>query len=367
MLVSSRTHLLSVSQLVRCSRGYPLHSAPRGSRYSSSSAVLTRTLRSNILISLGLFASGSLLGAYLFWPDASRSAPTYEDALLSPKHFTPATVIASEACPDPNTRLITLAVPPHLIPPRGETPFSPIWSIFIKDDDIQVERPYTPLEGIDEYGHMKFWIKRYPKGEVGRWLLSKNPGDSIEIRGPINTWPWKEDTWDEVVMISGGTGITPFYQLLNTIVKEVSNLPKAKFTLLHSSRTPASLPPPEMLNSLMKASSLTPGKFSMTLCVDELDGSSHPSVSSSDLHVGRISRASIERSLGLENRDWWRSLLRLDRRSHQEQSKKVLFLVCGPDAMISSIAGPWGRNFSQGEVGGILGTMGYTREQVRKL
>jgi cytochrome-b5 reductase len=78
---------------------------------------------------------------------------------------------------------------------------APIWSIYIKDDDIQVERPYTPLEGVSEDGRMLFWIKKYEKGEVGRWLHSKNVGDTIEIRGPLKTWLWQEGAWDEVVMV----------------------------------------------------------------------------------------------------------------------------------------------------------------------
>jgi len=73
--------------------------------------------------------------------------------------------------------------------------------VFIKDDDIQVERPYTPLEGVDEDGRMLFWIKQYEKGEVGRWLHSKKVGDTIEIRGPLKTWAWQDDTWDDVVMV----------------------------------------------------------------------------------------------------------------------------------------------------------------------
>jgi hypothetical protein len=49
---------------------------------------------------------------------------------------------------------------------------------------------------------MQFWIKKYPHGEVGRWIHSKKVGDDIEIRGPLTTWPWKDDAWDEVVMVS---------------------------------------------------------------------------------------------------------------------------------------------------------------------
>lgn len=64
-----------------------------------------------------------------------------------------------------------------------------------------MERTYTPLEGVDKDGQIHFWIKKYDNGEVGRWLHSKHIGDTVEIRGPIKTWIWKEDTWDEIVMV----------------------------------------------------------------------------------------------------------------------------------------------------------------------
>lgn len=145
---------------------------------------------------LGIFGAATSL--YFFLPDASRGAPTSKDKPLSPSHFTPTTVVSSEPS-GPNSKLITLKVSPHALPPAGTT--SPIWSVFIKDDDIQVERPYTPLESVDEYGQMVFWIKKYPSGEVGRWLHSKNVGDQVELRGPLQTWAWKDGVWDEVVMV----------------------------------------------------------------------------------------------------------------------------------------------------------------------
>ena len=149
-----------------------------------------------------LISAFVVLGAgaalYLFLPDPSRGAPTLNHASLSYRHFTPTRVIANEES-GPRTKLLKIAMTPDLLPPRDL--FHPIWSVYIKDDDIQVERPYTPLHGIDENGHMLFWIKKYPKGEVSRWLHSKNPGDKIEFRGPIKTWTWKKDSWDEVVMV----------------------------------------------------------------------------------------------------------------------------------------------------------------------
>ena len=119
---------------------------------------------------------------------------------LSPSRFTPTTLIKSVDVSS-NTKLLTLSVPRKLLP-HDPGAFSPIWSIFIKDSDIQVERPYTPLEGIDENGHMKLWVKKYQHGEVGRWLHSRQVGDFIEIRGPVQTWStlWQNGHWDEVVM-----------------------------------------------------------------------------------------------------------------------------------------------------------------------
>lgn len=152
--------------------------------------------RPRVVGSLGLFGAG-VTAAYLFLPDKSRSAPTVENASLSPSHFTRATLTSSEPS-GPNTKLLVLTVPGF----EKTSPLTPIWSVFIKDDDIQVERPYTPLEGIDEHGRMLFWIKKYPKGEVGRWLHSKKVGDQVEFRGPLSTWPWNEDAWDEIVMVN---------------------------------------------------------------------------------------------------------------------------------------------------------------------
>jgi hypothetical protein len=98
--------------------------------------------------------------------------------------------------------VLTLSIPPHShASDENTSSFDPIWSIFIKDDDIQVERPYTPLFGIDEEGTIKLWVKRYQRGEVGRWLHSKKAGDTIEIRGPLKTFPFEVAKWDEVVMV----------------------------------------------------------------------------------------------------------------------------------------------------------------------
>ncbi|KAJ7068031.1 hypothetical protein C8F01DRAFT_1116619 [Mycena amicta] len=294
-------------------------------------------------------AFGAATAAFLLIPDKTRSAPTVNDASLSPSHFTRAIITSSEPS-GPGTKLLVLTVPGFS---KLNKPLAPIWSVFIKDDDIQVERPYTPLQGIDDDGRMVFWIKQYPKGEVGRWLHSKSVGDKVEFRGPLTTWGPKDEEWDDIVMISGGTGITPFFQLLHSTFSNDMHS-KTRFTLLHSSRTPSELPPPSMLNPLQDYSKTHSEKFSLHLFVDGTDGNNLPP----SLRVGRIDKKSIQRCLGLTGWPW---------ANKSASSRKTMFLVCGPEPMINALAGPYGRNFSQGEVGGVLKELGYTSREVRKL
>ncbi|KAI0796765.1 ferredoxin reductase-like C-terminal NADP-linked domain-containing protein [Abortiporus biennis] len=313
-------------------------------------------------------AATTAVSAYFLWPSPSRSAPTCNNSQLSPTYFTPVTVVSSEACQDPHTKLITLSIPPHALPDRDS--LKSIWSIFIKDDDIQVERPYTPLEGIDSQGKMTFWIKKYPRGEVGRWLHSKQEGDTIEIRGPLMTWPWQGDKWDEVIMISGGTGITPFYQLIHQeLLENTKDTPSTRFTLVHSSRTPRELPPPQILRPLIDRAHKDPRHFRLHLFVDKLDESVSESVSSDKLSVGYISKDAILNSLGLsQNRSWWKKAFSSTSvNAATLGDRRVLFLICGPEPMIAAIAGPYGRNLSQGSIGGTLGELGFDSSQVYKL
>ncbi|KAF8450769.1 hypothetical protein L210DRAFT_3470012 [Boletus edulis BED1] len=305
----------------------------------------------------------------LFFSGVSAAVTTYflfserpAAPSLSPSRFTPSTLIESVNVSS-NTKLLTLSVPPGLIPSdRGA--FTSTWSIFVKDSDIQVERPYTPLEGIDENGHMKLWVKKYEHGEVSRWLHSRQVGDSIEIRGPVTTWStlWQNGHWDEVV--SGGTGITPFYQLLHSVFRTRNTSFNACFTLLHASRSFADLPPSSMIQSLTELSQNYPDKFQFHLFTDSVDDTSESH--SLNIRRGRIGKSVVQDALRLtHSTPWWHRLFGSSVPTIPE--KRILVLVCGPEGMVSAIAGPYGRNYSQGKVGGILGELGLQSHQVWKL
>jgi cytochrome-b5 reductase len=165
---------------------------------TSNSQTTSRVRLSSVVF---LASTGVLVSSYLLWPTKYRGSPTFAHQPMSPKYFIPATVSdISQTGPDLAVLTLTLPRDAHSADENASS-FDPIWSIFVKDDDIQVERPYTPLHGFDENGNIKLWVKRYPRGEVGRWLHSKQAGDTIEIRGPLKTFPFCEGKWDEIIMV----------------------------------------------------------------------------------------------------------------------------------------------------------------------
>ncbi|CAG8705785.1 6077_t:CDS:2, partial [Acaulospora colombiana] len=94
---------------------------------------------------------------------------------LGPHQFTRCTVLSLK--PDPPEAgnkadhvVIQMNVPVRFLPEDGSYLANAIHHVYIKDDDMQIERPYTPLNGIGVDGKMDFWIKKYPGGEVSNWL-----------------------------------------------------------------------------------------------------------------------------------------------------------------------------------------------------
>ncbi|KAF8299889.1 hypothetical protein DL93DRAFT_2032122, partial [Clavulina sp. PMI_390] len=291
---------------------------------------------------------------------------------------------------------ITLRLPPHLLPTDevSRASLAAVHSIYVKDDDIQVERPYTPLYGIEtdtneHPGRMVFWIKKYPRGEVGRWLHSKKPEEKIEIRGPVVTWDYAKDmqlhNWDEIVMISGGTGITPFFQLLQARFGPSAHpakdaLQRPHLTLLHGSPSPSTLPPDPIMSTLHEYSRRHRDAFTMKVFVEQ-DGERDSMLA---LAPGRITRVAIEEALvqrqlrqppDSASSSWlvspirwlWSTSASGRRTADEQKAKRVLFLVCGPEPMIESLAGPRPKTRADIERTGVLGELGYGATQIRRL
>jgi len=137
--------------------------------------------------------------------------------------------------------------------------------------------------------------------------------------------------------MSGGTGITPFHQLIHEeLIKPKSagdtnsTLSKTRFTLLHGSRSAGDLPPPAILDTLTSTAHNNPSRLRLKLFVDGEDSFID---SPYGLTVGRIDRKTVEDVLKIRRPSTWDKLLRrkLDPKGIAGEGRKVLVLVCGPD------------------------------------
>eukprot|EP01090_Pellita_catalonica_P014035 TRINITY_DN347_c0_g2_i1.p1 TRINITY_DN347_c0_g2~~TRINITY_DN347_c0_g2_i1.p1 ORF type:complete len:229 (+),score=39.61 TRINITY_DN347_c0_g2_i1:299-985(+) len=100
-------------------------------------------------------------------------------------------------------------------------------------------KPFTPIT-LDDTGFMELLVKVYSEGRVSAYLGSIVPGDNILIKGREKLkWDYQKhmknrnDKLDTLVMLCGGTGITPFFQILKKYHKELTQdkLPLEKFAI----------------------------------------------------------------------------------------------------------------------------------------
>lgn len=96
---------------------------------------------------------------------------------------------------------------------------------------------------------------------------------------------------------------------------------------------PGELPPPEVLQPLVKYSQDHPERLNLSFYVDSKDGSSAEAITLNVIHERRIEKADVQRALhnGRES-SWLYKILRVASAKPTEfADKKVLFLVCGPE------------------------------------
>ena len=141
---------------------------------------------------------------------------------------------------------------------------------------------------------------------------------------------WQLMPEHSIGQISGGTGITPFVQLLHeTLLSPSESRTKTRFTLLHSSRSPAELPSQEIIQPLLSHAQTRPDELKVTLFVDSYERSDP--TDESDLQIKRIDKQEVVRALGLEDtRPWWKRMMTSSTPAIHHD-RKVMVLVCGPD------------------------------------
>jgi ferredoxin-NADP reductase len=83
------------------------------------------------------------------------------------------------------------------------------------EDGYQASRSYSIASPPEERA-VGLTIERFPDGEVSPYLVDvMQPGDELELRGPIGGWfVWEADSTDPIFLIGGGSGIVPLMAML---------------------------------------------------------------------------------------------------------------------------------------------------------
>ncbi|KAF9579454.1 hypothetical protein BGW38_004275, partial [Lunasporangiospora selenospora] len=248
------------------------------------------------------------------------------------------------------------------LPKPCKIPISSV--IYVKDDEIQAMRAYTPVHSTDseEQEKVQLLIKRYHEGQVSRFMHSAKVGQKIEMRGPVSIWPGEPsdlEQWDEIGMVAGGTGITAFLPIIHAALTRSTK--QVKLSLLFAAQSPEELYFKDELDQLAKS---YPNQLRVAYTVDRVStGSGSPPNTQLDNEW--------DGNVGFINHDMLKGLLPIPVQKAIDQaddiptepSSKSIVLVCGPENMVTHVSGSRGIS-GQDPIRGILGSMGYKKSQV---
>ncbi|WVQ99303.1 hypothetical protein IAU59_006435 [Kwoniella sp. CBS 9459] len=395
--------------------------------------------RSYRRLALTIFGIAIPTTSYLFFPSSQPITP----------HLYSNQPVVSTKLITPQHKLITVDIPPKSkefferpyrtdgsladVDTPGESESEGgevvIQHMMIKSPDIQIERPYTPINDPVKDGNVRMVVKRVRGGEVGRVVHSLKGGDEVGIRGPIPTFSIYPNRYDRIIMISTGTAISPFLQLISKLPSPSSASTSSqddkypvdtpRLHLIHAKplegridwtdpSTSTSPLDPQTTSSLSQAEdpSLIPSlqaKFGKQLHVTRID----PGYISREVILSALGRQTdVEGAQSLrqeehheqKRRGWFSSWfghgngngtgdaeasvserVGSDSRSGSESAtataagrlpageERVMILVCLPPALMRPLCGGMTANLDQGELTGLLADLGLRKDQVWKL
>jgi len=117
-------------------------------------------------------------------------------------------------------------------------------------DGNEVSKPYTPVTLASQKGFFELVIKAYNGGRISGYMHNLKVGDFVQMKGPAGRFVFEIEKWRHVVMIAGGTGITPILQVARAILDIPNN--ETKITLLFSNSSDEDILVPEKLDELEK-------------------------------------------------------------------------------------------------------------------
>ncbi|KAJ3694197.1 hypothetical protein LUZ60_009677 [Juncus effusus] len=196
-----------------------------------------------------------------------------------------------------------------------------------------VIRPYTPISDPDSKGYFDLLIKVYPEGKMSQHFASLKTGDTLEVKGPIEKLRYTPNMKKQIGMVAGGSGITPMFQVIKAVLKNPDDI--TQVSLIYANVSPDDI---LLKNELDKLASYP--NFKVFYTVD------NPTKNWKG-GAGYVSKDMALKGLPGPGPD-------------------SLILVCGPPGMMNHVSGGKAKDWSQGEVSGVLKELGYTEEMVYK-
>ncbi|XP_061345252.1 NADH-cytochrome b5 reductase-like protein [Gastrolobium bilobum] len=197
-----------------------------------------------------------------------------------------------------------------------------------------VIRPYTPISDTESKGYFDLLIKVYPEGKMSQHFASLKPGDVVEVKGPIEKIRYTPNMKKHIGMIAGGTGITPMLQVIEAILKNPDD--KTQISLLYANVSPDDILLKQKLDILATSHPNLKIFYTVDSPTKNWKGG-----------AGYISKDMVVKGL-------------------PGPSDDTLILVCGPPGMMINVSGEKAKDWSQGELSGILKEAGYTEQMVYK-
>ena len=286
----------------------------------------------------------------------------------------------------PTSAILTLGFPNGGSKTRNSDDLweSKIWSVQIKQPQLQIGRSYTPLPP-SEHGEshqtvdepIRLLVRRELKGEMSNYLHSRPEAATVHMRGPVTEYDLPEDI-DEVLFLAGGTGIAPALQASHALLTrarraQIAEAPKIRILWANRKR-----------DDCVGAEAHSTGWSSVRWLksfgasgTKDIDNGSDTSIIVQELQrLQTKSRGQLSVHYFIDEKDVritpriLQGYMGGERPAVHENHGRRLILVSGPDGFVAHFAGPklWrnGREI-QGPLQGVLGDIGSRGWDIWKL
>lgn len=167
-------------------------------------------------------------------------------------------------------------------------------------------------------------------------IHNMEPGQKLDMKGPIPKYPWEQNKHDHIALIAGGTGITPMYQLIRAIFKNPQD--KTKVTLVFGNVSEQDI---LLRKEFEKLENDFPQRFRAFYVLDNAP-------------------EGWKQGKGYITKDLLKTVI------PGPKDGNVKVFVCGPPGLYKAISGPKNSPSDQGDLSGHLKELGYEKDQVYK-